>query len=285
MNPQDVCEDELIESALEGNREALEELLRRHQDWVYNLVLRMLWSPQDAEDVTQEVLLKALTKLSTFRRQSSFRTWLYRIAANHILDLKKRPAEERTISFEEYAARINRCPDSPLPVAECFPVAPEVLVEETRLTCTTGMLLCLNREQRLTLILGAILQLDDKTAAQVMKVSPVNFRQKLSRARRALREFMQGQCGLVNPKQPCRCANKTEAFRQRGVINPQNLRFNRSPRPLLSQVVGAASQIMETWLAEFRSHPFASSPDFTSVIRAALLRRDFQEAWRLDPPD
>ncbi len=279
-NDTNTTDEALIEAARDGNREALETLIRRHQAWIYNVTLRMLWSPQDAEDVTQEVLLKAVTKLSTFRGQSSFRTWLYRIAANHILDLKKRLAEERTVSFEEYAARINRCPDLPLPAE--LPVAPEVLVEETRLTCTTGMLLCLNREQRLALILGAILQLDDQTAAEVMGITQVNFRQKLSRARRALREFMDGQCGLVNPARPCRCAKKTTAFAQLGVVNATQLRFNRAHQQTMQEAVGAAVGTMETWLREFLTQPFAVGPDFVPTLRAMLAQTDFQQAWKLD---
>lgn len=273
-------DESLVGAARAGNREALEALLRRHQSWVYNLALRMLWSPQDAEDVTQEVLLRAITKLSTFRGRSSFRTWLYRIAANHILDLKKRPAEVRTVSFEEYAARINRCPDLPLPTD--LPIAPEVLIEETRLTCTTGMLLCLNREQRMALILGAILQLDDKTAAEIMEITQVSFRQRLSRARRALREFMEGQCGLVNPARPCRCARKTAAFAQLGVVSANNLRFNRPHQQTVHQAVGAAVGTMEKWLSEFLTHPLAAGPDLVPALRAALAQPDFRQAWQFD---
>jgi|SRR5437588_12116786 len=83
----------LVRRAQAGNLEALEDLIRRHQAWIYNSVLRMFYWPNDAEDVTQEILIKVTTKLSTFEGRSSFRTWVYRIAVNHILNQKRRSFE------------------------------------------------------------------------------------------------------------------------------------------------------------------------------------------------
>src|SRR5215467_5011664 len=84
---------ELVDKAQNGDRSALEQLVLRHQAWIYNIALRMVFRPQDAEEVTQEVLVKVITKLSTFKGESRFRTWLYRIAANHVLNMKRQWAE------------------------------------------------------------------------------------------------------------------------------------------------------------------------------------------------
>jgi RNA polymerase sigma factor (sigma-70 family) len=81
---------ELVEQARNGDRAALERLVLRHQAWVYHIAVRMVFHPHDAEEVTQEVLVKAVTSLSTFRGDSRFRTWLYRIAANHVLNMSRR---------------------------------------------------------------------------------------------------------------------------------------------------------------------------------------------------
>src|SRR3954465_11741258 len=102
---------ELVEQAKNGDRAALEQLVLRHQAWVYNIAVRMVFHPQDAEEVTQEVLIKAVTHLSTFRGGSTFRTWLYRIAANHVLNMKRRGAELRPHTFAEYGAAIDGVPD------------------------------------------------------------------------------------------------------------------------------------------------------------------------------
>src|SRR2546426_11000065 len=84
-----------------GDRDALEELVRRHQPWIYNIAVRMLAHPQDAEDATQEILIKALTRLSSFEGRSSFRTWLYRLVVNHVLNMRRGRAE-RPLTFSEY---------------------------------------------------------------------------------------------------------------------------------------------------------------------------------------
>ena len=75
---------ELVQQAKNGDRSALEKLVLRHQAWIYNIAVRMMHHPQDAEDVTQEILIKVLTRLSSFDGRSSFRTWLYRIVVNHV---------------------------------------------------------------------------------------------------------------------------------------------------------------------------------------------------------
>ncbi len=74
--PTDLEDRAFVERARAGDREALEELVRHHQGWIYNIALRMVFYPQDAEDATQEILLKAVTSLSSFEGRSSFRTWL-----------------------------------------------------------------------------------------------------------------------------------------------------------------------------------------------------------------
>jgi RNA polymerase sigma factor (sigma-70 family) len=98
---------DLIEQAKHGSREALEKLVLRHQAWIYNIAVRMVFNSQDAEEVTQEVLIKAITRLSTFQGESQFRTWLYRIAANHVLNRKRRGGETVVQSFSSYSEAIN----------------------------------------------------------------------------------------------------------------------------------------------------------------------------------
>ena len=98
----DTRDSELIEMSLQGDKNALEELIHRHQAWIYNIALRMVWHPQDAEDVTQEILIKAVTRLASFKGSSSFRTWLYRIVVNHVIDMKRTKKEIQHKSFRHY---------------------------------------------------------------------------------------------------------------------------------------------------------------------------------------
>jgi DNA-directed RNA polymerase specialized sigma24 family protein len=132
----------LVLRAKSGEAAAVEELVVRHQAWIYNIAVRMLYHPQDAEDATQEILVKALTALSSYEGRSSFRTWLYRIAVNHVLNTKRGRLEPPTMSFSCYAHGLDRTPDLDLPDQRSVPVDVRLLVEEARLSCTTGMLLC-----------------------------------------------------------------------------------------------------------------------------------------------
>src|SRR5438874_8284344 len=137
----------LVRRIQSGDRDALEALVVRHQDWVFNIVLRMVYHPHDAEDVTQEVLIKLLTKLSTFEGRSRFRTWLYRIVVNHVLNMKRRRVEEANWSFAKYGDGLNSAPDEELPDPKSVPADLRMLVDEARVGCTSGMLLCLDRQQ------------------------------------------------------------------------------------------------------------------------------------------
>lgn len=146
---------ELVRLVQLGNKGgALEALISRHQRWIYNIALRMVCLPQDAEDATQEILIKVLTKLSTFRGDSQFRTWLYRLTLNHLLNMKRGRAEARAWTFDKYGRELDHTPDADPPAPDSQRPDAQLLVEEAKIGCISGMLLCLNREQRLVYVLG-----------------------------------------------------------------------------------------------------------------------------------
>jgi len=97
----DKTDEILINSAVDGDRKSLEELILRHQAWIYNVAIRMVFYPDEAQDVTQEILIKIVTKLSTFKGNSSFRTWVYRIVVNHVLNMKLSVGEKKQAVWPE----------------------------------------------------------------------------------------------------------------------------------------------------------------------------------------
>src|SRR3989440_743676 len=257
----DITDVDLVEQAKNGERAALEELVLRHQAWIYNIAVRMVFQPQAAEEVTQEVLVKAITKLSTFKGESKFRTWLYRIAANHVLNMKRRSAETRVTTFADYGTAIDRTPDLDLPDRKSVPVDLPVLVEEAKNGCTMGMLLCLDRKQRLIFTLGEILGANDAVGAEVLEMKAENFRQCLARARRDLHSFMNNQCGLVNKSNPCRCPKKTRGFIEQGHVDPHHLLFVpehvERVRDVAHETVREIEDVVERQhMAIYRDHPF-----------------------------
>src|SRR5688572_17826882 len=134
INYPDYKDNDLIGAARNGDKNALQQLILRHQIFVYNLALKMSRNGQDAEDLTQEVFIKAITNLSTFKGKSKFRTWLYRITVNHFLNARKRKTEIEISDFESYFTAIDRVPIYELSAAETEELRESI--EEIRISCT-----------------------------------------------------------------------------------------------------------------------------------------------------
>ena len=107
---------ELISKAVSGDKKSLEMIILGVQDLVFNLSLRMLGTFQDAEDASQDILLKIITHLSSFKCDSSFSTWVFSIAVNHLKNYKKHMFAKFPLSFEYYGddilnGKIDDVPD------------------------------------------------------------------------------------------------------------------------------------------------------------------------------
>src|SRR6201982_1417581 len=280
--PTDHEDQALVMRTRLGDREALEHLIERHQGWIHNIRIPMICHPQDAEDATQEILIKVLTRLSSFEGRSSFRSWLYRIVFNHVLNMKRGrvEAQRATVDFASYGAALDAMPDLELADPNGTSADTDLLVTEEMLSCTTGMLLCLDREQRLTFILGAIFDVSDTVAAELLEITPDNFRQRLARARRDLRNFMNDKCGLVNHANPCRCAKKTRGFIQAGHVDSQTLLSFRErlceEREAAPKVHEAINTLDGKCAEVFRGHPFYKAPDLGPMLRRLVERPDLK---------
>ncbi len=284
---EDPADVDLVDQAKNGDRAALEKLVLRHQAWIYNIAVRMVFQSHDAEEVTQEVLVKVITKLSTFKGESKFRTWLYRIVANHVLNMRRSSLEAHHLTFAKYGADLDRTPDLDLPDPKSVPVALPLLVEEAKVACTTGMLLCLDRKQRLIFTLGEILGASDTVGAEVLEMTADNFRQSLARARRDLYSFMNDKCGLVNKSNPCRCPKKTKAFIEEGHVDPLHLRFAPQHLERIKDVAGATVReledaVQEEYAAIYRDHPFLQASDQVNWLKAMLESKDVRAALHLN---
>lgn len=224
INYPNEIDSELVKLATSGDKKALQNLIIRHQIFIYNLALKMTKNIEDAEDLTQEVFIKAITSLSKYEGKSKFRTWLYRITVNYFLNTKKRKSELKVIGFETYFNSIDNMPNNELTNQEQNDLTESI--EELRISCTAGMLLCLDREQRMIYILGEMFDIDHNLGSEILGITAGNFRIRLMRARQDLNNWMNERCGLVNKANPCRCAKKTRAYIEAGIVDPNNLKFN-----------------------------------------------------------
>ena len=259
----DTVVDALVQQAREGNAEALEQLVERIQDRVYGLAMRMLAHPADAEDASQEILIKIVTHLVDFRGESSFTSWVYRIAANHLLTTRKRRAERQEFTFESceqfIEAGVAASGTQNSPEAE-----QGLIMEELLLSCTQTVLLCLDRNLRIAYILSDILDLSSSQGAAILDISPAAFRKRVSRGRKLLRRFMRNNCSHVNPSNRCTCAHMLPHAVRIGWIVPEKLLFSTHPsRNCQVNMTGEQLDHMDEEdrvQALFRSHPDYIAP-------------------------
>jgi RNA polymerase sigma factor (sigma-70 family) len=250
-------ETELIKQATSGDKKALEELIVSVKDKIYNLCLRYLWHPQDAEDATQEILIRIITNLSTFEGKSLFSTWCFRIGVNYLLN-SKREKKIQNLTFTDFSNELKEGLDRP-----GYSGADSLLLEEEVKTgCTMGMLLCLSPELRIAFILDIVFNLNSKEAAVILDISPETFRKRLSRARESMEHFMQANCGLVNKARACRCNKRIPIAVETKRVDPRYLLFAGKIGEYNSQM----EELHDT-AGIFKSHPnFETSPGMLKNI-------------------
>ena len=180
-------EQKLIDRVLEGDLSAFEPLVTEYQKRIYNLALRMTKNPADAEDMTQEAFLKAFRSLASFRRDSGFYVWVYRIASNLCIDFLRReklrneePLVQTDGDGEERALE--------LPDLRALPEE-EVQRQEIREALRTGFD-ALPPRQRQILTLRDINGLSYGEIAAVLELEEGTVKSRISRARAALAELL-----------------------------------------------------------------------------------------------
>ncbi len=273
----------LIGQSLAGNKKALESLVKKHQDWIYNIALTFVGDSNEAADLTQEVLIKVVTKLDSFKQKSNFKTWVYRIVKNHFLNTKRGKNETIPLTFEAFGEGLDQLPDESLSNYS-HETEKKALVEEAKISCMKGMLLCLDREQRLIFIMGELFEFTDTIGAEIMEISKENFRIKLHRAKKQLYSFMNNKCGLINKSNPCRCVRKTAGFIKMGYVDPINLHFQKNT---ITHINGVIDKKLEQYKGEviseyqklFQEHPFLQSPDKLASIKKLLSSKAIKETF------
>jgi RNA polymerase sigma factor (sigma-70 family) len=229
-----------VRAAAGGDKDAARHVLEAVSDDVYELALRMLGHPADAEDAAQEVLVIVLTHLSSFRGESAFRTWVWRIAANHLKRVRR--GRRETVTFETLDERLRtglREHPSERPDPEVA-----LLSAELRLRCTEAMILSLDRDLRIAHVLGDLFGLPGEVCAEILEIDPAAFRKRLSRARRRLHEFMSAWCGVFDTANPCRCGGQVDTAIDRGLLAPEDLYLtNARKRPSRDALGRAAEEV------------------------------------------
>lgn len=270
-------EKQMIEEAVSGNQKALEALLCSVQDMVFNLSLRMLGMLPDAEDATQEILIKVMTHLSDFRQESSLSTWVFRIALNHLKNYQKGMFSRHPLSFEAYGEDIASGRERDVPDMSQG-VDSGLLEQELKLSCSNVMLQCLDPHSRSIYILGTMFRLDSRIAADILETTPEAYRQKLSRIRKKMGTFLSEYCGLSGTG-ICSCKRRTNYAIASHRIDPANLSFGSMEQCCSSDILSCtdAMEELDSISQIFARMPSYRSPEsVTAWMRSLMASRQFE---------
>lgn len=218
----------LIDKAIAGDQDSLETVILSVRDLIFNLSLRMLGTFHDAEDATQDIILKVITHLSSFKQESSFSTWVFRIATNHLVNYKKHMFAQYPLSFEFYGDDIENAPVRDIPDLTQN-VEKSILAEELKLSCTNVMLQCLDTDDRLVFVLGTMFKVDSRIAGDILGMTPEAYRQRLSRIRRRVADFLSAYCSEYG-RGKCRCRDRLNYAIQSHRLNPTELNYTAASK-------------------------------------------------------
>jgi len=179
-------------------------------------------------------------------------------------DNRKSRLEEQQYTFQRFGDDLD-AGLSDAPVQSVPQIDEALLLEEIKVGCTLGMLLCLDRPHRLAYILGEILEIESPEAAEILDVTRAAFRKRLSRARADIVNFMKKKCGLINPDASCRCRRRVNYALKQGRINPKHLLFAHDAEQA-ARFPEALTQIRKleqarACVAIYHSHRDFSMPD------------------------
>lgn len=265
-----------IDKATAGDKKALETLVAGVQELVFNLSLRMLGTFADAEDAAQDILLKMITHLSSFRGDSSFTTWVFRIAVNHLKNYKKHMFAHYPLSFEYYGndienGKIEDVPDLTQNVEK------DILAEELKMSCTNVMLQCLDTESRCIFILGTMLKVDSRIAGDILEMSPETYRQRLSRIRKKMADFLGQYCGEYGSG-GCRCKDRVNYAIQSHRINPLQLDYTKATEIPVKTMLDVKSAMEDI---DDLSQDFSFCKPYQSPERTKHMIQEFLDSTQL----
>lgn len=207
-----------VEAARQGSPAALEALIHAAKGPVFNVAMRMLAHREDAEDATQEILIKIITHLGNVRNVNLAGAWAFRVATRHLSETARLGrVEKMRMTFDEFAGdlHLGQGEAAHLGLTE---IEHQLALKEVKVGCTLAMLVCLSRPLRMAYILGDIFEMTDTEASNVLEIPAGTYRQRLRRARSSVSGFMQKNCGIQSEHAPCRCDNRIAPALQRGRI-------------------------------------------------------------------
>ena len=181
---------DLVARAQAGDTRAFEELVRRHQRWVFTLAVRMVGDGGEAEDLAQEVFVKAYRGLGGFRGAARFSTWLHSIASHHCLNALETRRRQPLYRLERERPRDDDSPPRLERLPNGTPGADAVLEQRERARLVQAALARLKTDHRLIVVLRDIQGMSYEAIAESLGIELGTVRSRLHRARMELKDLL-----------------------------------------------------------------------------------------------
>ena len=174
-------DEQLVRKSQQDDERAFGELVSRYESKVYSLALKMLRNPEDAEDVLQDTFLRAYRGIKSFKGNSTFSTWIYRITANSAL-MRLRKRQLPTVSIDDADER-----EAPINIADWAPGPVEQMLNQETQAAMTEAIDALPPEFRQVFVLRDIEELSNAEVAEILDLSVAAVKSRLHRARLKVR--------------------------------------------------------------------------------------------------
>lgn len=184
-----VDENKLVNKAVKGDNSAFEALMEKHMGIIYNIALRMTANQDDAEDMTQEIMIKIFRSLGSFKGNSKFSTWIYRVAVNTCLDELKKKKNKKHLSLDAEISGDDG--ENQIEIKDDSP-SPEKLAEQNELRdMVAAAVKLLSDEHRAVIVLRDIRGMSYNEIAGILGCSDGTVKSRISRARAQLKMILE----------------------------------------------------------------------------------------------
>lgn len=247
-----------------------DKLYHENRPKVYRLALALAGNTHDAEDITQEAFFRAFRSYDTFRQESSFFTWIYRIALNvandHLKYRNKLPIQMLT---EDLGYSRDEVIDSnPANNPET-----ELLAHQVRIKCLHAVTECLQAKERKVFCLAITLDLPHKQIAEILDMSPGSVKTTLHRAKKRWFGYMENMCQFIKKDNPCNCKQWVRFAASKGMISKDGV-----VQPLPPINLQARKDVMSLrTLRVFYGNLFKNEADdaFVERLRCGIRKKEW----------
>ncbi|MCL1982317.1 MAG: RNA polymerase sigma factor [Clostridiales bacterium] len=247
-----------------------EQLYNENFVKVYRLAHGLVKNSFDAEEITQESFLRAFRFYDSFREDSSFFTWIYRITLNVANDYLKKKEKMAVQSLEDAGYVIDEIIDH----AQTFDPEMEYLEHEAKAMCLHSVTECLAGDQRKIFCLAVTLGLPQKTVAEILDSSVGAVKTALYRAKKRWFGYMENRCSLINKSNPCHCKQWVKFGLSQGWFSPDEARdIIITPNPVLVNEVLDLRSLRELYKTLYSE---SDTENIAERIKSGIKKKEWE---------